>query len=306
MGIRVRRAAAQLVMCGVQRSVRADGVALEARGLFVEVDVAAVLQAKVGTAGEHKGKVCIAMTVAVAHAAAEESHCGAEERLAAHVLSLREPGEEVAKLLDGEGVVLGELLHVAGIAAVVAELMARLGDSDLGNGEGIPFSAQAESGDARHIGLEGEHQEVVDGAKIVSGQGGGYIPVGAFAIGIGDDGQRRVDPGISPTRANFRLTHGGEVLLHATLVCGAHLLLELAHLCEVGIKHAAFAAQGSTLGHFTSLRFLEQGVENLATTTHRGQPHAIGGAGERIPRERNFHRSDSRVLRSDLGHLLVQ
>ena len=189
---------------------------------------------------------------------------------------------------------------------MVAELMARLSDSDLGNSEGISFSTQAEGGHARHIRLEGENHEVVNGAEIIPRQGGGDVAVGAFAIGIGDSRQRRVNPGICPTRANFCLTHGGEVLLHASLVCSAHLLLELTHLCEIGVQHTAFAAQGSALGQFAALRFLEQGGENLAATTHRGQPHAIGSAGERVPCERYLHRSDSRVLRGDLGHLLVE
>ena len=305
MGIRVRRAAAQLVMCGVQRSVRADGVALEARGLFVEVDVAAVLQAKVGTAGEHKGKVCIAMAVAVAHAAAEESHCGAEERLAAHVLGLREPGEEVAKLLDGEGVVLGELLHVAGIAAVVAELMARLGDADLGNGDGISFSPQAEGGHARHIRLEGEHHEVIHGAEIIARQGGGDVAVGALAVGVGDDGQRRVEPCIGAPRADLRLADGGEVLLHASLVPSAHLFLELAHFGEVGVEHTTFAAQGPALDRFAALRFFEEGCEDFTATTHRGQPHAVCCPSEGILRDGDLHRWVTGERRGHLGHLLV-
>ena len=131
MGIRVGGAAAQLVVRGAECSVRADGVALEAGGLLVEIDVAAVLQAKVGTTGEHERKVRIAVAMAIAHATAKKSHRGAEERLASEVLGLREPGEEVAELFDGEGVVVGKLLDVAGIAAVVAELMPRLGDSNL-------------------------------------------------------------------------------------------------------------------------------------------------------------------------------
>jgi len=52
------------------------------------------------------------MAVAVGHAAAEERHRGAKHRLAVEVLGLREPGEEVAVLLDGEGVVVGELFDV--------------------------------------------------------------------------------------------------------------------------------------------------------------------------------------------------
>ena len=264
-----------------------------------------MLQAEVRAAGEHQREVGVAVAVAVGHAAAEERHRRAQERLAVEVLGLREPGEEVAELLDGEGVVVGELLHVAGIAAVVAELMARLGDADLGNGEGIPFAAEAEGGHAGHIRLKGEHHEVIDGAEIIARHGGGDVAVGAFAIGVGDGGQRRIEPRIGPPRADLRLTDGGEVLIHASFVRRAHLLLEPTHFREVGVQHAAFAAQGPPLGRLAAFRFFEQRREDLAATTHRGQPHAVGRPGEGILREGDLHRRVTRVLRGDLGHLLV-
>ncbi len=194
-------------MRGGERSVRAERVALEAGGLFIEVDVTAVLQAEVRAAGEHQRKVGIAMTVAVGHAAAEQCHRGAQERLAVEVLRLREPGEKVTELLDGKGVVVGELFHVARIAAVVAELMARLSDADFRNGKGVPFSAHAEGGHAGHVRLKGEHHEIIDGAEIIAGHGGGDVAVGALAIGVGDGGQRRVEPCIGPPRADLRLAH---------------------------------------------------------------------------------------------------
>ena len=86
--------------------------------------MAAVLQAEVGATGEHEGEIGITVAMTVGHAAAEERHRGAEKGLATKVLRLGEPGEEVAELLDGEGIVVGELFHVARIAAVVAELVA--------------------------------------------------------------------------------------------------------------------------------------------------------------------------------------
>ena len=58
-------------MRGAERSISADGIALEARGLVVEIDVAAMLQAEVGTAGKHEREVRIAMAVAITHAAAK-------------------------------------------------------------------------------------------------------------------------------------------------------------------------------------------------------------------------------------------
>jgi hypothetical protein len=167
----------------------------------------------------------------------------------------------------------------------MAELMARLGDADFGNGEGIALAAEAEGGHAGHIRLKGEHHEVIDGAEIIARHRGGDVAVGALAIGVGDGRQWRVEPRIGAARADLGLAHGGEVLLHAAFVLLAHLLLELAHFGEVGVEHAALAAQGTALGLLPPFRFFEERGENLAATTHRRQLHAIGRPGERVLRE---------------------
>src|SRR5688572_13271947 len=113
--------------------------------------MAAVPQAEVGAAGEDERKIRIPVAVTVGHAAAEKRHRGAEEWLAVEVLGFREPREEIAELLDRERVVVGEFFDVARIAAVVAELVARLGDADLGNGNGLALTAEAERGHASHV-----------------------------------------------------------------------------------------------------------------------------------------------------------
>ena len=209
---------------------------------LVEVEMAAVLQPHVGATGQHERQVGVAVAVSVRHAAAEEGHRRAQERLAAQIFCLRQPGEEVAVLLDGEGVIVRELLHVALIAAVVAELMARLGDADLGNGNGISLATQAEGGHASQIGLEGEHDQIIDGAEIVARQRVSNVAVGALAVGRRDGGERRVEPGVGPPRPDLCLTDGGEVLFHAPFVGRSHLLFELAHFGEVGVQDTPFAA----------------------------------------------------------------
>ena len=115
--------------------------------------------------------------------------------------------EEVAELLDGEGVVIGELLHVAFITAVVTELVAGLGDADLRNGKGVSLAPQAEGGHAGDVCLEGEHHEVVDRAEIVARLSPWNVAVGAFAIGVGDLRQRCIEPRIGPSRADLCLTN---------------------------------------------------------------------------------------------------
>ena len=245
------------------------------------------------------------MAVAVAHAAAEERHCRTQERLPCQVLGLREPGEKVAELLDGKGVVAGELLYVAGIAPVVAELVARLGDANLRDGEGVPLSAQAEGGHAGKVRLKGEHHKIIDGAEIVARLSLGNVTVGAFAIGAGNIRKRRIEPRIGPPGADLRLTHRGEVLVEAAFVFRADLFFQLAHFSEVVIEHAGLAAQSLSTGLDAALRFLEHGREDFAATTQRRQLHAICGPGEGTLREGNLHRGVAGVLRGDFRHLLV-
>ena len=72
MGVRVDRAAADLVVGGRERAILAEGVALEGGGLAVEVEVGAMAQAEVLAAGEHEGQVGVAVAMPVGHAAAEE------------------------------------------------------------------------------------------------------------------------------------------------------------------------------------------------------------------------------------------
>ena len=289
-----------------ERSVRTERVALEAFCVLVEVEMTSVLQAEVRAAGEHQWEVGIAVAVAVAHAASEEGHRGAQERLATEVLGLGEPSEEVAELLDGEGVVVGKLFHVAQIAAVVAELVARLGNADLGNSKRIPFAPQAEGGHARDIRLEGEHDQVIDGAEIITRHDGGDVAVGALAVGVGDSGERCVEPRIGPPRADLRLSNGGEVLFHASLVLRPHLCIEPPHFREVGVQDAAFAAQGTPLSRLAAFRFFEQGCEHITATTQRGKLDTIRSPGEGALREGDLHRGVTGVRGRDLSHLLVQ
>ena len=288
-----------------ERSIRAERVALEVFGVLVEVEMTSVLQAEVRAAGEHQWEVGIAVAVAIAHAAAEEGHRGAQERLATEVLGLCEPGEEVAELLDGKGVIFGELFDVARIAAVVAELVARLGDADFRNGEGVSLATQAEGGHACHVRLKGEHHEVIDGSEIIARHGGRDVAVGAFAVGIGDGGQRRVEPRIGSPCTDLGLAHRGEVLLHTAFVLRPHHFIELPHFVEVGVEDTALATQVPSLGRLAPFRLFKHRREDLTTTTHRRQPHAIRGPGERSPGEGDIHRGVTGVRCGDLSHLLV-
>ena len=136
--------------------------------------------------------------------------------------------------------------------------MASLGDADFRNGNGASLAAQAEGGHAGHVRLEGEHHEVIDGAEVIARHGGGDVAVGAIAVSVGDGGEGRVEPRIGPPRANLGLADGGEVLLHAAFIFRPHLCIEPAHFREVGVQHAAFAAERSPLGCFAAFRFLEE------------------------------------------------
>ena len=305
MGVGVHRAAADLVVCRGERAVLAEGVALEGRGFPVEVEVRAMTQTEVLAAGEYEREVGITVAVAVGHPAAEERHRRIKEGLAAEVLRLREAAEEVAELFDRERVVVRELLHVTGIASVVAELVAGFGDADLGDGEGVALAAEAERGYAGSVRLEGEDHQVVDRAEVIAGLGGRDVAIGPLAIGVGDLGQRGVEPDVGTAGADLGLAHGGEVLVHAAFIFATHLLLELADFREVGVEDAALAAQFTALDGLTAFRFFEEGGENFAAATHRRQAHTISGPGEGILRQGDLHRARAGVLGGDFGHLLV-
>ena len=182
------------------------------------------------------------MAVAIGHAATKKSHSRPDKRLTVKIFGFRQPGEEVTELLDGKSVIHREFFHVAFIAAVVAELMARFSDTDLWNSEGIPFATEAESGHACHICLECEHDQVVNSTEIIARHGGRDIAIGTLAIGARDSGKWRIEPSIGTPRAGFRFSNRGEILIEASFVCRSHCLLEPTHFREIGVQHAAFAA----------------------------------------------------------------
>ena len=267
--------------------------------------MAAVLQADIRTTGEHQWEVGVAVAVSVRHATTKERHRRAQQRLAVDVLRLLEPREEVAELLDGERVVVGELFHVAFVPAVMTELVARLGDADLRNGKGVSFAAQAEGGDTRDIGLESQHDQVVGRPEVIAGLRVRNVAVGTLSVGVGDLRQRRVEPRIRSPRADLRLTNRSEVLVEASFVGRSHLLLKSPHFREVVIKDTGFAAKSPPLGCDTAFRCFEHGRENFTATTHRRELNAVCGPGERALSESNLHRRVASVLRGDSGHLLV-
>ena len=87
-------------------------------------------------------------------------------------------------MFDGESIVVREFFHVALITAVVTELVTGLGNADLGYGEGISFSSQAEGGDPGDVGLKGENHQVINRTEVIPRLGFGDFTVGAFAGGV--------------------------------------------------------------------------------------------------------------------------
>ena len=158
--------------------------------------------------------------------------------------------------------------------------MAGLGDADLGDGEGGAFTAEAEGGHSGGVCLESQHHEVVDRAEIVAGLGGLDITVGPGAVFFGNLRQGGVEPDVGAAGTDLGFADRGEVLVHASLVLGAHRLFEPADFREVGVEHAAFMAEFAALSGLTVLRLFEEGGEDLAATAHRRQAHAVGGPGE--------------------------
>ena len=183
--------------------------------------------------------------------------------------------------------------------------MARLGDADLGNGEGIPFTSEAEGGHAGHVRLKGEHHEIIDSAEILARLSLGYVAIGAFAIGVRDLGKRRIEPRIGAPGADLRLAHGGEVLVEAALVFRSHFFLQLTHFGEVVVEHAGLATKRLPLGLDAAFRFLEHGSKDFTAAAQSRELHAIRGPGQGPLGEGDLHGGVAGVLRGDLCHLLV-
>ena len=237
---------------------------------LIEVEMAAVLQTEVRAAGEYQREIGITMAVAVGHPATEQCHGRAQQRLAVEIVGLCQPGEKVAELLDGERVILGELFHVAQIAAVVTELMARFGNADFRNGKGVSFAPQAKCGDACHIRLEGKHDQVIHRTEIVPRHGGRDIAIGPFPIGVRDGREGRIEPGIGPLRTDFCLTNRGQILIKSSLVCRSHRQFESTNFRKIRIQHAPFLTQRFPLDPFAPFGFFKQRREDFTATTHRG------------------------------------
>jgi len=247
---------------------------------LVEVEVAAMLQSQIGSTRQYQWQIGVAMAVSITHATAEQCHGGPEHRSTIQVLSFRKSREEVPELFDGKGVVIRKLFHVAGIAAVVAELMSGFRNADFRDGESISFTSQTECSDSSHICLEGQHQQVVDRAEVVSGLGLRNVTIGAFAVCLGNSRQRCIQPCIRAAGPNFGLPHRAEILFQSPAVGGAHFCFETSYFRQIVIQHAGFSSQGLPLHGCATFGSFKQRGKNLAAATLCGQLHAVGSPGQ--------------------------
>ena len=118
---------------------------------------------------------------------------------------------------------------------MVAELVAGLGDANLWYGKGVSFAPEAEGCHAGDISLKRKYNKIINRTEIIPGLCFVYLPVGAFAIGIGDFRQRCIQPVVGTTGANFGFAYGGEVLVHSSFVLHTHFFLETTDFLEVVI-----------------------------------------------------------------------
>ena len=77
--------------------------------------------------------------------------------------------EEMGELLHDEGVALGQPFQHHRIAVVMREVVVRLGDADLRNGQAVAFAAVHVGDHARHVGAQGQHDQVEHGAPVFAG-----------------------------------------------------------------------------------------------------------------------------------------
>ncbi len=128
---------------------RADAVVLLSVGdvVFtdggeVEIHVGAMLIPEGFSAAEDGGQVGVSVAVAVRHSASPEDLRGVEQGLSV-LLVLFELIEEVAELIDEEGVGCRESAELLWVAVVMAESVPRLEDSDFRDATGVAFAADS-------------------------------------------------------------------------------------------------------------------------------------------------------------------
>ena len=132
-----------------------------------------VLMRAAALAGQQHRQVVVLVAVAVADGAAVGDHAVVEQRAVAFVDRL-ELAEEVGELLDVVGVDRANLGLQLGLVLVVRDRVMAFVDADHRVFLVAAFAAEHERGDARHVGLEGEDQQVADQVEVL-GQVGGQL-----------------------------------------------------------------------------------------------------------------------------------
>ncbi len=228
----------------------------------VEINVCAVLVAKRFAASEDGGKVGVAVAVTVGHAAAPEDLRGIEQGCVAFLV-LFELVEEIAELADEEGIRLGETAELLGVAVVVAEAVAGLQNTDLGDAAGVAFAADAAGDDAGGIRAQRHDHEVVEQAIVLArfGHAQFALKTGGF-VGC-DDGLGDVQPFIGAAGAYFDLTHGGQVFVELAAILAAELVVHAIGVIGHDVEDAATAAETATNGLLAVFFDSEQGIEYL-------------------------------------------
>ena len=184
------------------------------------------------------------MAVTVGHAAAPQHLRGVQQRLAVFLVRL-ELIEEVAELLDKEGIGLRQAAQLLGIAVVMRQAVARLRNADVGNArrrcDSLPIMQVMTRG---RVGAQGHDHQIVEQAVVFAAPGScrACASDGASSARI-DLGLGNVEPRFGALGANFHLADGGEIFVELGAVFAAELAVDALGVVGDGIEDAAAAAE---------------------------------------------------------------
>ena len=150
---------------------------------------------------------------------------------------------------------------------MVAELVPGFRDTDFRDSKRVAFAAQTERGDASHIRLKSQHNQVIHRTKVIPGLRLGNVAVCPSTIRLRNRWQRSVQPGIGSSSANFCFPYGTEILLQATTVRGSHFCLQTSHFGKVIVQDAGFSPQCFPLNSRATFGFLKQRRKDLTAPT---------------------------------------
>ena len=234
---------------GVDRAVidaHTLSITLELFNLLVVINVFSVLEAKTSSSRQHQWQAGRPMAVSVGQATAVKSKCRIDQRSAA-ITDLGKSVEEVGELTHIEFVASGELLQSLLVAIVMRKRVAVTLDADLRHRGPRSFISSIEGYNTGHVGLEGQHDDVVHRPQVLTQPLQWNVAVEPLGDSGIDPGPRSFKPRLRPLCSFLHFANSPQVLIEPSTVFLTQLLGERLRIAQDEVKHDLLAVQPPTL-----------------------------------------------------------